>query len=97
MSHGKTSNSSLGAAVNAFLATYESDKVPAGFRTVSQWAPFLRVNTRQTLNVINRFLKVGHAEKATYRIKQRSMIRPVDHYRFSKPALKALGLTRLFR
>jgi len=93
----KTSNSSLGAAINAFLATYESDKVPAGFRTITQWSPILRVNTRQTCNILHRFLKVGHAEKANYRIKQQTMIRPVDHYRLSPPALKALGLTHLKR
>ena len=93
----KTSNNPLGAAVNAFLATYESDKVPAGFRTVSQWSAHFRVNTRQSCNIIHRFLKVGHAEKANYRIKQQTMIRPVDHYRLSPPALKALGLTHLKR
>ena len=90
----KTCNNPLGAAVSAFLATYESDRVPIGFRTVTQWSVLFRVNTRQTLNIIGRLAKVNHAEKASYRIRQRSMIRPVDHYRLSPAALKALGLTR---
>ena len=97
MSHGKTSNGDLGKAVNAFLATYECDKVPKGYLTVAAWAPHLGVNSRQAWNVIHRFARVGHATEASFRIKQRSMIRPVVHYRFSPAALKALGLTRLFR
>jgi hypothetical protein len=93
----KTSNNSLGAAVSAFLATYESDKVPEGFRTVSQWSPLLKVNSRQTHNILSRLCRVSHVEKASFRIRQRSFIRPVDHYRMTKAALKALGLTHLKR
>jgi hypothetical protein len=90
----KTSNSSLGAAINAFLATYESDKVPPGWFTCIQLAPLLRIQERQAANIAIRFLKAGQAERRMYRVKAGCYIRPVPHYRFTPQAAKALGLTK---
>lgn len=93
----KQTHGELSRAINAFLATYEADKVPPGFRTIKGWSVLFKVNTRQAWNNIERFLKAGHAERAIYRVKAGTIIRPVPHYRLSPPALKALALTRCTR
>ena len=89
----KQTHGELSRAINAFLASYEADKVPPGFLTMKDWAAAFKVNTRQAWNNIERFLKAGHAERATFRVKAGTILRPVSHYRLSPDALKALGLT----
>lgn len=89
----KQTHRELSRAINAFLATYEADKVPHGFLTIAEWSSLFKVNTRQAWNNIERIIKAGHAERAIYRVKAQTVIRPVPHYRLSKEALKALGLT----
>lgn len=89
----KQTHRELSKAINAFLATYEADKVPPGFLTIKDWGSTFKVNTRQAWNNIERFMQAGHAERAIYRVKAGTILRPVPHYRLSKDALKALRLT----
>ena len=89
----KQTHGELSRAINAFLATYESDKVPPGFRTLKDWSAIFKVNTRQSWNIIERFIAAKHAERAIYRVKAGTVIRKVPHYRLSRAALRGLGLT----
>ena len=89
----KQTHGELSRAINAFLATYEADKVPRGFLTIAEWSALFKVNTRQAWNNIERIMKAGHAERATYRVKAGTIIRPVPHYRLTPASLKAIGLT----
>ena len=91
MTHKQT-HTDIAKAVNAFLATYEVDKVEPGFRTLEEWAPILKVKPRQCFNHLDRLMKVGHAERKTFRVKAHTIIRPVPHYRISPKAVTALRL-----
>jgi hypothetical protein len=84
----------LAESVSRFLSSFEADKVPREWTTLINLAPLLGVSDRQVYNIASRFIKAGHAERRTFRIKVGSMIRPVPHYRFSPQASKALGLTK---
>lgn len=83
----------MSKAINTFLASYEADKVPPGYLTLNEWGAVFKVTIRMAWNTILRFIKAGHCERAVFRVKTSTIIRPVAHYRLSKEALKGLGLT----
>ena len=83
----------LSKAMSSFLATFEADKVPPGYLSLNEWGAVFNVSVRMAWNNIYRFIKAGHCERAVFRVKTSNSIRPVAHYRLSKPALKGLGLT----
>jgi hypothetical protein len=84
----------LAAAISEFMATFESDVVPNGWLTTYELGDKLGVKDRQAYNIAVRFMKAGHADKKTFRIKVGCFIRPVPHYKFSKKAERAMGLTK---
>jgi hypothetical protein len=84
----------LADAISGFLATFESDKLPKGWMTSECLGKKLGVKDRQAYNIAMRFIKAGHAEKRSFRIKVGCFIRPVAHYRFTPAAAKALGISK---
>ena len=84
----------LGAALTAYLSSFEAEKPEPGFRTLADWGSIMGVGERQAFNVIERLKKAGKADSRKYRTLCRSVIRPRHHYRIATEALKALGLTK---
>lgn len=83
----------LGAALTAYLATFEAERPDPGYYTLAEWASVMKVGERQVFNVIERLTKAGKSDSRKYRIVCHSVIRPRPHYRIAPDALKALGLT----
>ena len=83
----------LAESVASFLASFEADKVPAGWRTVSQLGKALRCHGRTAERIVGKMARIGQVEKKLFRVHLANHIRPVPHYKFSKDAEKAMGLT----
>ena len=84
----------LGESVARFLASFEADKVPAGWINVTQLGKTLCVQQRTAERIVKRMERVNQAERKVFRVPMANHIRPVLHYRFSHAASKALGLTK---
>ena len=84
----------LAESVTRFLASFEADKVPAGWINVTQLGKTLRVQQRTAERIVKRMERVNQAERKVFRVPMANHIRPVLHYRFSPAASKALGLTK---
>ena len=84
----------LAESVSRFLASFEADKVPSDWRTVTQLGRTLGCHGRTAERIIGRMARIGQVEKRMFRIHLANHIRPVPHYKFSRDAAKALGLTK---
>ncbi len=82
----------LAESVSAYLQQFECDKVSAGWYTLRELGKKLGVQERQAGNIARRFTEHGQAEIKNFRIKAGPYIRPVPHYKFTKGAMKALGI-----
>jgi hypothetical protein len=88
------SSMDLADSVARFLASFEADKVPSDWRTVTQLGRTLGCHGRTAERIIGRMARIGQVEKRLFRIHLANHIRPVPHYKFSRDAAKALGLTK---
>jgi hypothetical protein len=57
------------------------DKVEAGFKTVRQWAKFMKIDRSTASERLNILLKQSKVEKKTFRIMTDSTVRSIAHYR----------------
>ena len=87
----------LAESVSRFLASFEAEKVPPGWYTVRNLAKALKCQERTSERICNRLRRVGQVETKTFRVFMANHLRPVVHYRLSKEAVKAIGLTKANR
>lgn len=80
-------------AVADYLATLQAEPVPKGWHRLSDLAERHGTGERNIQLILSRLIKHGQAERRQFPVKVATGVKPVMHYRLSKDAAKAFGLT----
>lgn len=81
-------------AVAAFLATFEEEPVPPGYYSTKQLADLHGTGPRNVFIILKRLEKAGQvADKKSIRRMSPHGLVAIPHYKLTKAAAKAFGLT----
>lgn len=89
-----TSAKEIQKAVAAFLATFEEETVPPGYYSTKRLAELHGTGPRNVFIILKRLEKAGQVvDKRSIRVHGPAGIAKVPHYKLTKAAAKAFGLT----
>lgn len=80
-------------AVADYLASLTCEPVPKGYWRIQDFAEKHGTGRRNVQIILTSLVKLKQAERRMFRVRTATGIQPVPHYKVSKEAAKAFGLT----